>query len=220
MPQQQRTFDTFIFDLDGTLLNTLPDLVVVTNAALEQMGMPPRTRDEVLSYVGNGVKALMYQAVPAGTPAEIADEALEKWKAFNLSYENNLTAPYPSVPETLRALRARGCATSVLSNKFDAGVQLILNKCLPGLFDVAHGESENFPRKPNPAGLLRTMAELNAEPKRTAYIGDSPGDIETARRAGAFAIGVSWGYHAARELREAGADLIIESMEELAAFVK
>lgn len=127
--------------------------------------------------MGNGLVALMYQAVPENTPKDIADQAVACWKRFNLEYDNHLTAPYPHVPETLAELRRRGCKLGVLSNKFDGGVHKIIAQCLPGLFDVEHGECEEIPRKPNPAGLLRTIEELGSTPERTAYLGDSPNDI-------------------------------------------
>ena len=168
----KKSFDTFIFDLDGTILDTLPDLIVVTNEALREQGFPERTRDEVLSFVGNGLVALMYQAVPENTPKDMADQAVACWKRFNLEYDNHLTAPYPHVPETLAELRRRGCKLGVLSNKFDGGVHKIIAQCLPGLFDVEHGECEEIPRKPNPAGLLRTIEELGSTPERTAYLGE------------------------------------------------
>ena len=160
-------FDTFVFDVDGTLLDTLDDLVVLTNDALAEFNLPPRTREEINSYVGNGVKALMYQAVPEGTPQDVADAC------------------------------RRGCKLGVLSNKFDGGVQFIMNKCLPDAVDVQHGEGgpQNFPRKPDPTGLLATIEELGSTPARTVYIGDSPGDIHVARNAGCYAVGVDWGYH-------------------------
>ena len=210
-----RTFDTFIFDLDGTILNTLPDLVVVTNDALAEMGFPARTHDEVLSFVGNGLAALMYQAVPEGTPQDVADKAVECWKRINLEYDNHLTRPYPAVPETLAELRRRGCKLAVLSNKFDGGVHKIIGQCLPGLFDVEHGECDNIPRKPNPTGLLKTIGELGSTPEHTAYLGDSPNDILVAHRAGTCGIGVSWGYHTAQEMRDANADIMLEEFSDL-----
>ena len=211
----QRTFDTFIFDLDGTILDTLPDLVVVTNDALRELGFPERTHDEVLSFVGNGLAALMYQAVPEGTPQDVADKAVECWKRINLEYDNHLTAPYPHVPETLAKLKHRGCKLAVLSNKFDGGVHKIIAQCLPGLFDVEHGECAEIPRKPNPAGLLLTIEELDADPAHTAYLGDSPNDILVAHRAGICGIGVSWGYHTAQEMRDANADIMLEEFSDL-----
>ena len=124
-------FDTFVFDVDGTLLDTLDDLVVLTNDALAEFNLPPRTREEINSYVGNGVKALMYQAVPEGTPQDVADACLARWKENYGTYPNDLTKPYPGIPALLAELRRRGCKLGVLSNKFDGGVQFIMNKCLP-----------------------------------------------------------------------------------------
>ncbi len=135
----------------------------------------------------------MYQAVPENTPKDIADQAVACWKRFNLEYDNHLTASYPHVPETLAELRGRGCKLGVLSNKFDGGVHKIIAQCLPSLFDVEHGECEEIPRKPNPAGLLHTIEKLGSTPERTAYLGDLPNDTLVAHRAGACGIGVSWG---------------------------
>ena len=137
---EKQTFDTFIFDLDGTILDTLPDLVVVTNEALREQGFPERTHDEVLSFVGNGLVALMYQAAPENTPKDIADQAVACWKRFNLEYDNHLTVPYPHVPETLAELRRRGCKLGVLSNKFDGGVHKIIAQCLPAAYHRGAGQ--------------------------------------------------------------------------------
>lgn len=190
-------FDTFMFDLDGTLLDTLDDLVVLTNEVLAEFSLPPRTREEINSYVGNGAQALIYQAVPKGTPQKVADACLARWKEAYDTFPNDLTKPYAGVEDLLVALRARGCKLGILSNKFDGGVQFIVRKCLDGKVDVAHGEGglRDFPRKPDPAGLLATIEELGSEPTRTVYVGDSSGDIHAARNAGCYAVGVAWGYH-------------------------
>lgn len=198
-------FDTFIFDLDGTILHTLPDLVVLTNAVLREEGYPERTEAQILSYVGNGVRALMHQAVPEGLDEQAADRALERWKDLFPLYENKLTQPYEGVPELLAQLRQRGCRLGVVSNKFDLGVQQVMAQHLPGAVDVAHGEGPGFPRKPDPTGLLRAIAELGSTPERTVYVGDSPGDVLAARNAGAFAVGVSWGYHEVEDFAREGA---------------
>ena len=199
-------FDTFIFDLDGTLLDTLPDLTVLTNEALSQEGYPPRTQDEIQSFVGNGLMALMYQAVPEGTDAGAAERAMERWKNLFPAYGNDLTVPYPEVREMLSDLLKRGCKLGVLSNKFDAGVQQVIGQKLPGFFEVAHGECAEIPRKPDPTGLLRTIRELGSAPGRTVYVGDSPGDVRTARNAGTFAVAVTWGYHDEADFSAEGAD--------------
>ena len=203
-------FDTFVFDLDGTLLDTLPDLVVLTNAVLRECGFPERTSAEVLSYVGNGVKALMYQAVPQDADEEAVEAAMRRWKELYPQSGYRLTKDYEVIPEPVAELKRRGARLGVLSNKFDAGVQEVVGAYLPGLFAVAHGESADIPRKPDPTGLLRTIEELGSVPERTVYVGDSTGDVAVARNAGTYAVGVTWGYHEAERLRAAAADLVID----------
>lgn len=215
-----RSFDAFIFDLDGTLLDTMPDLVEVTNQALRELGFPPRTTEEIHSFVGLGARTLMYQAVPENTPQAEADEALAHWKKLYPEIGFRLTKPYPDMVETLHELKSRGVKLGVLSNKYEGGVLDVVPRFLPGLFDVMHGESDEIPRKPDPTGLLRSIKEAGATPERTVYIGDSGTDMEVAKRAGAYALGVSWGYNPADSLRDAGADAIIDGARELLRFAK
>ena len=208
-------FDTLVFDLDGTLLDTFPDLVVLTNAALGEFGFPPRTTDEIHSFVGNGARALMYQAVPASTSPEQAEAVMQRWKDLYPQIGNKLTSPYPHMIETLAELKHRGVRLGVLSNKFDQGVHDVIDQHMPDLFKVMYGECDQIPRKPDPTGLLRTISELGSTPDRTIYVGDSPGDIKVSRNAGTFAMGVAWGYHDAAHLQEAGADIVIEDARDL-----
>lgn len=212
-------FDTLVFDLDGTLLDTLPDLVVLTNAALNEQGFPSRTTDEIHSFVGNGARALMYQAVPADATPEQAEAAMRRWMELYPVIGTKLTKPYPHMEETLAELKRRGIGLGVLSNKFDQGVHDVIGAYLPNLFAVEHGERADIPRKPDPTGLLRSIDELGSAPDRTAYVGDSPGDVAVSRNAGTFAVGVAWGYHHADALREAGADLVIDDARELLQLV-
>lgn len=218
--QNTPTFDTFIFDLDGTLLDTLPDLVELTNAALNEQGFPSRTTDEIHSFVGNGARALMYQAVPADATTEQAEAAMRRWMELYPVIGNKLTEPYPHIEEAIAELAARGINLGVLSNKFDQGVHDVIDAYLPGMFHVKHGECADIPRKPDPTGLLRSIAELGSTPDRTAYVGDSPGDVAVSRNAGTFAIGVAWGYHHADDLRAAGADVVLEDARELLRFAE
>lgn len=218
--QNTPTFDTFIFDLDGTLLDTLPDLVELTNAALNEQGFPSRTTNEIHSFVGNGARALMYQAVPADATTEQAEAAMRRWMELYPVIGNKLTEPYPHIEEALAELVARGINLGVLSNKFDQGVHDVIDAYLPGMFHVKHGECADIPRKPDPTGLLRSIAELGSTPDRTAYVGDSPGDVAVSRNAGTFAIGVAWGYHHADDLRAAGADVVLEDARELLRFAE
>lgn len=199
-------FDAFVFDLDGTLIDTLPDLVTITNKALEEGGYPTRSEEEILSYVGNGLRSLMAQAVPEGTSEEDAVRALKRWKAIHRETGDPQARPYPHVPEVLAELKARGCKLAVLSNKFDGGVHQVMDACLPGMFDVMYGERPDIPRKPDPTGYLRVMSELGVEPGRCVYVGDSPGDVKVARNAGTFAVGVTWGYRVVEDFTAEGAE--------------
>ncbi len=213
-------FDTLVFDLDGTLLDTLPDLVELTNAALREQGFPSRTRDEIHSFVGAGAQALIRLAVPESASPEQADATMRRWKELYPIIGNKLTAPYPHMVDTLRELKRRGVRLGVLSNKFDAGVHDVIGLYLPGIFDVMHGESEEVPRKPDPTGLLRTIWELGSTPERTAYVGDSTTDVAVSRNAGVFSIGVAWGYHQGAQLDSFGADAVIEDARELLEFAR
>lgn len=215
----QTPFRTFVFDLDGTLLNTLPDLVVLTNDVLRELGYPERTTEEILSYVGNGVKALILQAVPEGTSDADAERAYERWLAHYETYDNGLTRPYDGIVALLEELHARGCKVGVMSNKFEGGVHQILDLCLPGLVDAAHGECEGIPRKPDPTGVLRTIEELGSTSAETAYVGDSPGDMAAGKNAGAYTVAVTWGYHPAEKLRalDPAPDMVIDSPADLLA---
>lgn len=213
-------FSTLIFDLDGTLLDTLPDLVALTNGTLQEMGFPPRTTEEIHSFVGNGIQALIYQAIPETATPDQAEAAMQRWKELYPIAGNKLTRPYPHIPETLAALKQQGIRLGVLSNKFDQGVHDVITTYLPGYFEVMHGEREDIPRKPDPTGLLRTIKELGSTPEETAYVGDSGVDVAVARNAGVFSIGVDWGYHSAEKLSEERADVVISDARALLDFVQ
>lgn len=215
MMNARNIIDTFIFDLDGTLLDTMPDLVVVTNKTLEHFGYPTHSHEEILSFVGDGAARLIDRAVPEGTSPERCAEALAYWKQLYPKIGLELTKPYVSMAETLAELKARGCKLAVLSNKYEGGVKDVIPMHFPDIFEVLHGECEGIPRKPDPTGLLLTIQELGSTPQRTAYVGDSSGDILVAHRAGTFAIGVDWGYNPASSLQAAGADAILSSPTEL-----
>lgn len=198
-------FDAYIFDLDGTLLDTLPDLVDLTNKVLQECGWPPRSPQEILSFVGDGGLALLKRAAPGGTSEAAVQRAFETWEALYPSYGHRDTHPYEGIPQLLVSLKARGAKLGVLSNKFDDAVGQVIGRHFPGVFDEARGECAEIPRKPDPAGLRAMLERFAVEPRRAAYIGDSVGDILTAQRAGAFPIGVTWGYQPAAALEEAGA---------------
>ncbi len=214
--------DTVIFDLDGTLLDTLDDLMDATNHALAQLGYPARTRKEVESFVGNGVAKLMERAVPPGTGHADIARALDIFKPYYALHSKDKTAPYPGILETLRALRAKGCRLAVVSNKFDAAVKVLAQDYFPGLMDLAAGENEaeGVPKKPDPTMVLQTMTALGSTPARTVYVGDSDVDLQTAKNAGLPCISVTWGFRSREFLLRHGADIFIDAPGELAELVE
>ncbi len=210
-------FDTAIFDLDGTLLDTLQDLADSTNYALAVNHMPTRTVDEVRRFVGNGVALLMARAVPEGTPPEAEAKALADFRAHYINNMEHKTAPYPGIPELLGALSAAGFHLAVVSNKFDGAVKGLCHNFFPDTIPVAIGESPSVAKKPAPDTVLRAMAELGCDPARAVYIGDSDVDILTAQNAGLPCISVSWGFRDTAFLEAHGAQRIVDTPEQLLA---
>lgn len=204
-------YDAFIFDIDGTLLDTLPDLTAVTNTVLASYGFPQHPASEILHFVGKGGRRLIEKAVPAGTSPDVVDEAFKRWQGVHEEMGIRLTKEYAGITEALAALKEQGIKLAALSNKFDGGVQEIVPHFFPGLFEVQHGECDRIPRKPDPTGLLLTMEELGVTPERTVYVGDSKGDMVVAHAAGTYALGVSWGYQSKEELQAGKADRIIDA---------
>ena len=208
-------YDAYIFDLDGTLLDTLPDLTALTNAVLDEWGMPLHTSEEVNSYVGSGARVLLKRAAPPDTPDDAVDALMTRWKELYPEKGHALTKPYLGMPEALDSLKTRGAKLGVLSNKFDAATQSVISEHFPGVFDIVRGESPATPRKPDPTGLIWMMSHLGVAPNRTAYIGDSGSDMTVAIDAGAVPVGVTWGYRSSDELRDCGAKRLIDKPRDL-----
>lgn len=190
-----------IWDLDGTLLDTLADLTDSTNRTLAHFGFPARTAREVRSFVGNGAGQLLAKAVPAGTPEETVRQALNWFQADYGANCRNKTGPYPGIPEALAALRSQGYPMAVVSNKPDRAVRTLVPDWFPGLY--ARGEGADCPRKPAPDMVFRAMEALGVS--RCIYVGDSEVDVLTARAAGVPCLSVLWGFREETELRIAGA---------------
>ena len=220
-PENDSTIHNFIFDLDGTLLDTLPDLVLLTNSILSELGFPERSQDEILSFVGNGVRRLMIQALPENADQDAEDKAMDLWNEKFYDYYEH-TFPYVGTVEMLDTLKSAGCELGVVSNKLQSGVDLIIEKCLPGYFEVMLGDSPICPRKPDPTGIKMAMQVMGATAENTAYIGDSPSDIVAAHNAGLRGIAVLWGYHKKEDFPAEGAekpDLFIEKPADLLALI-
>ena len=211
-------FKAFIFDMDGTILHTLPDLALAANEALERMGFPTRTYDEIHAFMGQGSNRLIEMCCPeSATPAQ-QRQTFEVWRSIYLQSAYAHTEPFPGITEAIRELRERGVKTAVLSNKFDAGVQVLAQRFFPGLFDASRGEIPPTPRKPDPTSLLQLLDELDVRPAETVYIGDTNIDVELAENAGVALLGVSWGYDAAAPMRKEGLLGYVHSAPELLAF--
>lgn len=208
-----------IFDLDGTVLNTIGDLAAAVNHALENHGYPAHSVDGVRRRVGNGVANLIRRAAPEGVSEAERAEMLAEFKAYYRDHINDTTAPYPGIPELMRDLRAAGIFVGVNSNKYDYALQELCGIHFGGLYDCAVGEFPDVPRKPDPAGAERILRAAGAERRETIYIGDSSVDIETARNAGVDAAWVSWGFRTREEMAGVEIPRAFDSVDDLRAFL-
>ena len=210
-----KEYTTYIFDLDGTLLDTLDDLAASTNYALRQHGMPEHSRDDVRRFVGNGVRVLIERAVPPGTPAEVREEVLKTFREHYLVHGLDRTKPYPGIMQLLRDLRERNKLIAVVSNKFYAATQELCTHFFGSLVDVAIGEREDIRRKPAPDTVNEALRQLNADRGSAVYIGDSEVDIATACNSGMPCISVLWGFRNQDFLIKSGATHLVSSPQEI-----
>ncbi len=197
-----------LFDLDGTLLDTLGDLHASTNAVLQAFAYPTRTIDEVRQFVGNGARRLIEQAVPAGEEARV-DEVLAAFQTYYAAHCDILTRPYPGIPELLASLAGK-YPLAVVSNKPDRAVKELANIYFPALY--ARGESADCPRKPAPDMVHMAMQALGTD--RCIYVGDSEVDVLTAKNAGVPCLSVTWGFRDEQTLRAAGAQFFCHRAED------
>ena len=204
-----------IFDLDGTLLETLEDLHDSTNHALVSQGLPPRTLDEVRRFVGNGIHKLIERAVPEGSSSETVEQVFEEFKTWYAVHCNDKTRAYDGIKEMLLALRKAGVRTAVVSNKADFGVQTLCKTYFSGLLDVAVGQREGIRLKPAPDSVNEVLRLLEIRREDAVYIGDSDVDIDTARNAGMDCISVTWGFRRREFLLEHGAVILADKPENI-----
>lgn len=213
------TIRALVFDLDGTLLDTLPHLTALTNFVLAQQHFPQHTQEEVLSYIGEGGQKLLMRAAPKKTPQDVIDAMFQQWKEKFYTHGIDLVAPFEGINDMLATLKTRALL-GVLSNKFDAGCIASVQQHFPNTFCWVHGERAGIPRKPQPDGLQNCLDELQLHPDEAIYVGDSVTDIDAARSAGMRAIGVSWGYQDSRALLEHGASYLAKSPCDLLTYVE
>lgn len=208
-------YSTVIFDLDGTILNSLDDLHSSVNFALDKNSFPLRTKEEVRSFVGNGVRKLMERAVPSGTDADMIQKAINDFITHYRDNCTNETAPYDGVCDLLTELKDLGIKTAVVSNKADFAVGYLCDRYFPNLLDISMGEKEGIKTKPDPAAVLEVMKKLGASSDSTVYVGDSEVDIETAANASIPCISVDWGFKTKEFLKLHNAQTIVSTVEEL-----
>lgn len=207
--------NTVIFDLDGTLLNTLEDLADSVNYALKVHGLPERSLEEIKSFVGNGVRNLMQLSTPGGFDNPLYESCLEAFREHYSNNMNNKTRPYEGIMELLAELAGKNCKLAIVSNKFDRAVKELAREFFGEYITVAIGESGGLRKKPEPDCVFAALKELSAEACEAIYIGDSEVDVRTARNAGMPCIGVTWGFRSKEQLEASGADHIIDSPRKL-----
>ena len=216
-------YKVYIFDLDGTLLDTLADLAASTNYALRKHGMPEHSIDDVRRFVGNGVRKLMERAVPDGADNPMFDEAFATFRQHYMEHSLDTTRPYDGIPETLAALKARGCRLAVVSNKMMAATQELCRHFFPDTIEVAIGEDEahGIRKKPAPDTVFEALKTLGvsrvgaSDGLSAVYVGDSDVDIQTAANAGLHCISVLWGFRDRDFLIQHGAETFISAPSEL-----
>lgn len=215
-----RRFDACIFDLDGTLANTLASIAHFGNGTLEEFGLPAIPAETYKTLVGNGADVLMDRMLATVGAALSPGERKAFRAAYDRRYEADplaLVEPYPGIPEALEAMKAAGLRLGVLSNKPDNMTRYIVEALFGGLIAQAHGQRDGVPKKPDPTAVLRMARDLGVTPDRVLYCGDSGVDMQTGRNAGMVPCGVLWGFRGEAELRENGAALLAASAQELTA---
>lgn len=204
-----------IFDMDGTILDTLQDLADATNYALLQNGFQKRTVDEIRRFVGNGVVKLIERACPERTPSEIQENVLRSFAEYYGAHCDDNTRPYDGILDLLHKLHAEGIKCAVDSNKPEFAVQKLCARYFPGLFDFALGSRDGCKNKPDAGAVNEILSELHIEKSEAVFVGDSDVDIETAQNAGILCIGVEWGFRGREFLFAHGAHVTAQNCAEL-----
>ena len=211
------TYKTYIFDLDGTLLDTLGDLAASVNYALRTHGMPEHSIDDIRRFVGNGVRLLMERAVPEGAANPLFDEAFATFRTYYMDHSLDTTRPYDGILETLSELKSRGCRLAVVSNKMMAATQELCRYFFKDTIEVAIGENEaeGIRTKPAPDTVFAALKALGEDREGAVYVGDSDVDILTAHNSGLPCISVLWGFRDREFLKQNGAETFISAPSEL-----
>ena len=208
-------YKAVLFDMDGTVLDTLDDLADSVNRSLREFGLPEVSRFQVGQSLGNGAKYLIRHCLPEGSDEALCEQVLSFYKPWYEAHCRIKSKPYDGILQLMETLRADGVSQAIISNKPDSAVQELAEAFFPGLMDVVIGESPAVKRKPSPDTVLAAARQMGLMASDCVYIGDTEVDLETARNAGMDCIPVSWGFRTEEQLCAAGAEEIIRSPEEL-----
>lgn len=210
-----KNMETILFDLDGTLLDTLTDLSNAVNHALRSHGLPERSRMEIRQFLGNGIRNLVKASVPPTLDEAAFEPVFATFRQYYMAHCLDFTQPFPGILDTLQALQQRGTRMAIISNKLQPAVTELNNRFFRQFIEIAVGESETVRRKPNPDAVLCALDALGSKKEQALYVGDSEVDVETARRAGLRCACVTWGFRDEDQLRQLAPDFLIHQPEEL-----
>lgn len=209
-------FKAVIFDLDGTILNTLDDLADSANHVLASHGYPVHPTEQYKTFVGNGIPKLIENILPSGLSPDKFQITLNEFQHYYDLHKEDKTSPYTGIIEMLETLKHNGLKTCVLSNKqHDLSVKIVTHYFGNEVFDIIQGKSEQFPTKPDPASCNYLISKLNIDKRDILYVGDSNVDMQTGKNAGLKKCGVSWGFRSVEELTAAGADYIAHTPQDI-----
>lgn len=212
-------YSSIIFDLDGTLLDTLADLAETSNAVLTHYNFPIHQQDAYKKFVGDGLQVLIERITPAGTGKQVIEDCCSLFaELYAQSWKKNC-CPYDGILDMLTVLKTQSINLAVLSNKPHAFTEIFIDEFFTkDTFSLAFGQRQGVPKKPNPAAALEIVAKLGCQPDKTLFVGDTGVDMQTGKAAGMVAAGVSWGFRSVGELQENGADVIVYNPMELADY--
>ncbi len=208
-------YKAVLFDMDGTVLNTLGDLADAMNYSLRHFNMPEREEQQLKTFLGKGPAHFVRCSVAEGTSPELYGRVREFYEDYYDSHCQIRTAPYPGIPELMERLKSRGIKLAVISNKQEPAVKILAQRHFPGLLELAVGTGPSIACKPDPAAVLSAMERMGVSPEESLYVGDMDVDLNTARNAGIDCIGVAWGFMGREKLEALGAACIADSPEEL-----
>ncbi len=212
-------YKAVLFDMDGTVLDTLGDLAAAVNHTLREFSMPERSVAEVAAALGNGAAYLIAHTVPDGTPKELTEKVLAAYAPYYDAHCDILTGPYDGIVPLMQKLRGKNVKLAVISNKQDTAVKPLAEKYFPGLLEIAVGESAEVRRKPNPDAVLAALRHIGVPREEAIYVGDTEVDLQTARNAGMECASVDWGFRTREQLIEVGAEHIFDTVQELEEYL-